>query len=742
MRRRAADDGRVRGGQTHENGCTIDDGYGQALAQWRINEAVERAEGRAKIFLRQLWRRESSLFSALGMPKGGDCIKDVDAQNNGGTAVGAAEGAAKGEFDDEKDCDGPDQGDDVCDKDEDDDDLSSSVEGEKDGWAGVEGGERTGYSGAEVEPFAVQEGIDGTCVLEAMNDAMKCAEDALTRFVKSSTRLVRPDEVEKKRVDLMVKELLTIRPYSSPNQIKIRGLAVVIVRSAEAPRKLTEDEIFAHLPSLARVLTAGYRRQAAMVEQGLELAAARIQGLARGKHVRRVVSAIWRQAEEYARNIVRGEREAKMKKEKEERSKAKEKALELEREEAKRYRLRLVPRASSVTCRSMTISVPTFLVAAARGVKRFLVVETTILPPPPPRQQPSLLPHPPNGGSCTLGTAAVTATAAADDESNADNPENNSINAGNRNGNSSDGSWQFADREGCGQVHVLLRQGAAAELNAPSESESTTTTTVATEAGDDGIATQPDVTKGSGENAAKGTRTYLRAVGNELTLSELCPCTTYRLTLEVPPIVRDDLLESARSLGLTEAIRSLEAPPGSETVGDHSSSDDYGGGRAGGSGVTSAVAYLDVETLPDVPGQIFLVSCKVLTSASAVDPRDPGGVLSLRQWQSPYPGVANMDSPSTEDYIVLAPGRPEPLVSLHWKEPESNGLDVCSYVIERRIGRGGAWKKIRARGGNGADEERRRRLPDAVDAPLRTISVDTLRKVAIQGLTLGYSKSN
>lgn len=40
-----------------------------------------------------------------------------------------------------------------------------------------------------------------------------------------------------------------------------RALAVAIVRSAEAPRKLTEDEITAQLPSLARVLTAGYRRQ-------------------------------------------------------------------------------------------------------------------------------------------------------------------------------------------------------------------------------------------------------------------------------------------------------------------------------------------------------------------------------------------------------------------------------------------------------------------------------------------------
>lgn len=36
---------------------------------------------------------------------------------------------------------------------------------------------------------------------------------------------------------------------------------MVIVRSAEAPRDLTENQIDAQLPSLARVLTAGYRGQ-------------------------------------------------------------------------------------------------------------------------------------------------------------------------------------------------------------------------------------------------------------------------------------------------------------------------------------------------------------------------------------------------------------------------------------------------------------------------------------------------
>lgn len=60
-----------------------------------------------------------------------------------------------------------------------------------------------------------------------------------------------------------------------------------------------------------------------MIEQGLEFAAARIQGLARGKHIRRVIFSIWQQANEYARDIVQGEREARMKREKEQRAKEK-----------------------------------------------------------------------------------------------------------------------------------------------------------------------------------------------------------------------------------------------------------------------------------------------------------------------------------------------------------------------------------------------------------------------------------
>lgn len=99
--------------------------------------------------------------------QGVDDVKAMNPQNNGDTAVVADEVAAKGQTDDEE-CSGPGQGDGVYDNDNDDDYLSSSVEEGKDsnGWAGIEDGERTGYSGAEVEPFAVQEGIDGSCVLE------------------------------------------------------------------------------------------------------------------------------------------------------------------------------------------------------------------------------------------------------------------------------------------------------------------------------------------------------------------------------------------------------------------------------------------------------------------------------------------------------------------------------------------------------------------------------------------------
>ncbi|CAM9469092.1 unnamed protein product, partial [Ectocarpus sp. 12 AP-2014] len=332
------------GTTTGEKGTDEDDGYGLALAQWRINEAVERAGGRARAFLRQLWfnslteddkrrirhrrrhrkanrearewrgrrvraakihhwtpvevaswishllqKAETSgklplLFSgnakggttsmggddtgaaaaknrvinpteenaqesgtaANPTPEEGGGVVDssdttpvktegssspaaaprcdsapslaeevkkcsgvlADAQDSSIAGVGQAQG------DDNYDKNAHDGGHgDVNNKDDDDDDLSSSVEKSNNGWAEVEAGERTGYSGAAVEPFAVKEGINGCCIMEAMEDALGHTEDALTRFIKSSTRLARPTEVEQKRVELMVRELLTIRPY-------------------------------------------------------------------------------------------------------------------------------------------------------------------------------------------------------------------------------------------------------------------------------------------------------------------------------------------------------------------------------------------------------------------------------------------------------------------------------------------------------------------------------------------------
>lgn len=55
-----------------------------------------------------------------------------------------------------------------------------------------------------------------------MDEAMENAEDTLTRFIKSSVKLLRPAEVEQKRVELMVRELLTVRPYSTSGQLRMR----------------------------------------------------------------------------------------------------------------------------------------------------------------------------------------------------------------------------------------------------------------------------------------------------------------------------------------------------------------------------------------------------------------------------------------------------------------------------------------------------------------------------------------
>lgn len=60
-----------------------------------------------------------------------------------------------------------------------------------------------------------------------------------------------------------------------------------------------------------------------MVDDGREFAAAKIQGLVRGARDRSIVSSIWRKAEEFAMDVVRGEREAKIKRDAERRAKEK-----------------------------------------------------------------------------------------------------------------------------------------------------------------------------------------------------------------------------------------------------------------------------------------------------------------------------------------------------------------------------------------------------------------------------------
>lgn len=66
-------------------------------------------------------------------------------------------------------------------------------------------------------------------------------------------------------------------------------------------------------------------------------------------------------------------------------------------------------------------------------------------------------------------------------------------------------------------------------------------------------------------------------------------------------------------MGLTEAVRSLETPTETEPNGDDGSGDgdgDDGGGGVIDSGGKDAVSST-VETLPDVPGGVPLLNCKV-----------------------------------------------------------------------------------------------------------------------------------
>ena len=52
-----------------------------------------------------------------------------------------------------------------------------------------------------------------------------------------------------------------------------------------------------------------------MVEPGLGFAAARLQALARRARVRKLVTSIWRKADEFAKKVMQDEREAMMREE-------------------------------------------------------------------------------------------------------------------------------------------------------------------------------------------------------------------------------------------------------------------------------------------------------------------------------------------------------------------------------------------------------------------------------------------
>ena len=140
-----------------------------------------------------------------------------------------------------------------------------------------------------------------------------------------------------------------------------------------------------------------------------------------------------------------------------------------------------------------------------------------------------------------------------------------------------------------------LRAASDSELTTPSQ-DATTTTLPAASAGKP-LADAPSKTSGGVRlDAVQGARRYLREVENGLSLSGLRPCTTYRLTMEMPPIVRNDLLESARcAVGQERVIsrdflctlrivktRRLENASDFEVCPGNSQAGRRAGGQAGG----------------------------------------------------------------------------------------------------------------------------------------------------------------
>ncbi|CAM9229081.1 unnamed protein product, partial [Discosporangium mesarthrocarpum] len=450
---------------------------------------------------------------------------------------------------------------------------------------------RGGYK-AVVGPVCLREGLTSSVLLEAMEGAWVYAEDTLTRFVKSSEVFLSPDDVERKKIEVLVRELVNLRPYSTPSQRIFRSMVEETVKLAEAPYNLTANQCLVQIRALAKVLTEGYQQQMGMVEEGQQLAAARIQGLARGTHTREIVRAIWRRAEAYAVKVVEGERASRRKAEELQRQQDREKALQREREEVERYRLRMVPRVSSTGCRELVISLPPHIEKATLGITRFLVMEVSLT-------------HP------------VCQTATGNRGSHEKSDTNKSGYPREDLHTTPQAAVAVEKRENIiGFIRVLLRQvgsqGAIYNRRIVSPQDT--------------LSPQPDLPvtrecafpwhvwggrvssqgsraelKGGDEGstppeASHGQRptTVVSAESKAVTVVGLRPCTTYRLSLKIPWELQGELLQSARRNGVEDAVRSLEAIQATANVG-----------CAGSSG-----AHLDVSTRPDVPEPPRLV-CKV-----------------------------------------------------------------------------------------------------------------------------------
>lgn len=148
------------------------------------------------------------------------------------------------------------------------------------------------------------------------------------------------------------------------------------------------------------------------------------------------------------------------------------------------------------------------------------------------------------------------------------------------------------------------------------------------------------------------------------------------LQLKVEDVLLKDMIEVAATAHLKDSLHSLE--------GIHSA--------AKSEQQLPEVQVVFPPAPPDAPTDI---EWQLMTSPSAINPRNPSQTMTLREVQGPYAALRPPSGHETEASLATSrPGRHHPIIVIRWREPTDNGSPLERYLVERKIYGDKAWAPL------------------------------------------------